>query len=168
MVRKERRGPQKEKVPPSSPLIRTVTSTAGSFPRPKPPQATYGNFPNPNGKTFRAENGQDTWAGLCSTAKPRASPSVLNSKAKPSEPSSAPVRTQEPWNSQSTANEREASIFTTVTAGAPLSPVRNVRPRPALRPSRNRALHQTRETNRSPHSRILYQLIIHPNPTSSS
>ena len=55
-------------------------------------------------------------------AKPRASPSVLRSKAKPSEPSSAPVRTQEPWNSQSTANEREASIFTTVTARGSIIP----------------------------------------------
>ena len=51
--------------------------------------------------------------------------------------------------------------------GAPLSPIRNVRPRPALRPSRNRVASNPGIEPQS-HSRILHQLIIHPNPTSSS
>ena len=46
-----------------------------------------GNFPNPNGMTFRAENGKDTWTGLCFIAKPRANPSASSSRVNPSVPS---------------------------------------------------------------------------------
>ena len=141
----------------------------GRFLSPAKASLTDGwKFSEPEWKDLPAENGQDTWAGLCSIAKPgQAHPSYAR---RPSHRSLRQRRSgrRNPGirNRRQTKGKRRS--LPPLQQGAPLSPVRNVRPRPALRPSRNRALHKIRESNRSPHSRILYQLIIHPNPTSSS